>query len=110
MANISINVVLMFFISIASQVFAVYMLPLTRGSTAPIPTLTVIASFCLFAVLLSRLLNSGLNLSFVIPIISAAIPLGATFVAILVYGESASFAKVASLVVACALIGVANVL
>lgn len=110
MANISINVVFMFLVSVASQVFAIYLLPLTRGATAPLPTLSVMGLFCIFAVILSKLLNYGMNLSLVIPLISAAIPLGAILVAIFVYGEPASFAKVASLLVACGLIGLANLL
>jgi hypothetical protein len=40
----------------------------------------------------------------------ATIPLGGIAVGILVYGEAASIAKIVTLVLACIVIGVANIL
>lgn len=92
---------------IGSQVFAIYLMPLTRGATAWLPTAGVMLCFAVFTVLFGRLLVGGFQLSLIVPLISAAVPLGGILVGILAYGETASLAKVGALIVACVLIGVA---
>ena len=66
--------------------------------------------FCVFTILLGRLLSAGVNLSLIVPLLSAGAPLGSIAVATLAYGEPASLAKIATLIVACLLIGAANLL
>lgn len=51
---------------------------------------------------------SGANLTLIVPLLSAAVPIAGIAVAVLVYGESASLSKVAMLVAACGLVATAN--
>jgi hypothetical protein len=54
---------------------------------------------------LARLTHHGVELSILIPIIAAAIPLTTVVVGIIVYGESASPLKIGLLLVACLSVG-----
>ena len=100
--------ILLLLISTVMQIFAIYLIPLTKGLTAPLPTIVwgvvVVAS----SALVVRVAHAGVNLSLIIPIMSAVVPLGGIAVAILIHGEPASFLKIGALVVACALVGVAS--
>lgn len=110
MAGISPMIIAMVVVSVIAQVAAMSLLPMTKGLTQPLPTLA--AAVCLlFGVgMIARIAYSGVNLSTIVPIMSAIVPVCAIGVGIVFYGEVASMAKVATLVTACALIGVANLL
>ncbi|WP_340317999.1 hypothetical protein [Rhizorhabdus argentea] len=110
MTNISPGMALMFLVSIGAQVAGVFLLPLTRGLTQPLPTLAAAAAFLLGLGLLARISHAGINLSSLMPIIAATVPLAAVAIGIFAYGETASLAKVATLVASCALVGVASTL
>jgi multidrug transporter EmrE-like cation transporter len=96
--------------AIASQVLAIYLMPMTRGASAFIPTAGVMFCFAIFTVLISRLLMTGFQLVIVVPLVAASVPLGGILVGIFAYGETASLAKVAVLLLACLLVGTANIL
>lgn len=92
---------------VVSNTFAIAMLPKTDGFTKLVPTLLTIGGFVVTAWALSRLIHSGLQLSILMPVAAAVIPLAAIAIGVVVYGESASMTKIALLVGACALIGIA---
>ena len=94
--------------SIAAQAGAVFFLPMSKGATALLPTLGLTISFCIFAILLSRLITAGVSLSILIPLMSALGPLSGIAIGTLVYGEAASLGKIGMLLAACGLIVLAN--
>ncbi|QKS00595.1 hypothetical protein F9288_13915 [Sphingomonas sp. CL5.1] len=109
MGNISLGVVGMVIGSLVFQLVGIFLLPMTRGFTDPLPTLGSALGFLIGIGFLARLSTSGMNISILIPLISALNPLGALVIGVLVYGDSAPFAKIAMLVTACVLIGVAGI-
>lgn len=94
--------------SIAAQAGAVFLLPLSRGASAPLPTLGLVICFCIFAILLSRLIAAGVSLSILVPLMSALGPLSGIVIGTLAYGEAASLSKIGTLLGACGLIVLAN--
>lgn len=110
MPTMSFSIAAMLLGSVAVQVAGVFLMPMNKGFTAPIPTLGTFACFGTGVFLLSRALHSGANLSIALPLVSAAIPLFAVFVGIFIFGDSASLARIGLLVAACVAIGVASYL
>ena len=108
MSNLLSSVVLMFAVSIVFQVFGIAMLPLSKGLTQPMPTLGLAVGFLVGIGLMARLIYSGVSLSMLIPIMAATVPLASIVLGVVVYGEVASLPKIAMLVTACGLIGVAS--
>ena len=94
--------------SVCFQVCGLLLMPLTKGFTAPLPTIGLIVLFSTGLGLLARLLDSGVELGVLLALGSAVVPLTITILAIFLYGESASFMKISLLVAACALIGLAS--
>ena len=94
--------------TVAGQWVAVALLPRTQGFTNIIPTIGCAACFVFSAWGIARLSEGGADLSIVIPLIAAIIPLGAIAIGILVYGETASLLRISLLVSACGLIGLAS--
>ena len=92
---------------IVANVFALTILPRTAGFTKLPPTLLCVSGFVVTAWALSRLVHSGMQLSILIPLAAAAIPLATIAMGVLVYGETASVQKIGLLVLACGLIGFA---
>ncbi|MFT3975549.1 MAG: hypothetical protein QM688_00300 [Sphingomonas bacterium] len=109
MNNVSPGVVAMVLGSLAFQLVGIFLLPMTKGFTDPLPTLGSALGFLVGIGLLARISASGMNISVLIPLISALNPLGAVVIGVLVYGDSAPVAKIAMLVSACALIGLAGI-
>ncbi len=110
MAAITPTIVIMLMISAAVQVFGFYLMPMTQGLTAPVPTAGAALAFLVGIGIMARIAHAGVDLSLFVPVISVLIPLGAIAVGIFAYGEVASLAKIGTLVVACVLIGFANTL
>lgn len=103
----SITTISMFLASVALQLVMLTALPSTMGYTKLLPTLVAIAAINLAIFLFARLLAGGVNLSILIPLSAAVIPLGAIVIAIVVYKEPVSVLKIALLVGACGMIGAA---
>lgn len=61
-------------------------------------------------VLMNRIINSGVELSFLIPLNGAFSPFVMIFVGVFLYKEKVSVRKIAVLLTACVLIGFANFL
>ena len=97
-----------FVLSVILQVVGLSLLPRSEGFTRPLPTLGLIVAFIAGIWLMARLTASGVPISILIPITGAVIPLAVVAVGILVYGEPASLFRVALLIVACLLIGLAG--
>lgn len=95
-------------LSVLAQLVGIYLMPLTKGLTAPLPTLGFALAYGVGIALLPRIAHMGINLSLFIPFVAALVPLGAVALGVLAYGEPASLAKIGILVTACVLIGVAN--
>jgi small multidrug resistance pump len=108
MQGISTGTLLLFAAAIAGQVIGVTTLPRTAGFTNAPFTILALAAFDVSLLFCARLLTSGVNLVGLVPIMSASVPLISVACGILLYGEGASLLKVAVLVVACGLVGVAS--
>src|SRR5260370_31110755 len=87
--------------AIAAQAGAVFLLRMSKGATALVPTLGLTISFCIFAILLSRLLTAGVSLSILVPLMAALGPLSGIVIGTLAYGEAASLGKIGVLLAAC---------
>lgn len=107
MLNIPLRIYGLFLASVAFQLLAMVLLPRTRGFTVPLPTLGCAALFVCGIWMIARMYQSGAKLGIMSPLLAAVIPLGVIAIGILIYHESSSPLRVALLVGACALIGVA---
>ena len=108
MAGASVGLIITFTISLAAQLLGMAMLPLTRGLTRPVPTMLGALGFLIGLGLMARLLNNGVNLSMLIPLMSTAMPLASIAMGILWFGDTLSVPKLVVLLAACGLIGVAS--
>ena len=102
------GLIITFTISIAAQVLGVAMLPLTQGLTRPVPTLIGALGFLIGTGLMARLVNSGVNLSVLVPLVSATSPVASIAMGVLLFGESPSVPRLVLLLAACGLIGFAS--
>jgi multidrug transporter EmrE-like cation transporter len=100
----------MIVVSVVSQICGLFLIPMTKGFTEPLPTLGVSVAFVFAIGLMARVAHSGVNLSILAPMFSAIVPLAGIIIGMMVYHEAVSPAKLGALVTACALIGVANLL
>jgi multidrug transporter EmrE-like cation transporter len=103
-----IRIIITFTISVAAQLLGTAMLPLTQGLTRPVPTLAGALGFLIGTGLMARLVNSGVNLSVLVPLVSAAVPLASIAMGVLLFGDTPSVPKLALLLAACGLIGFAS--
>ena len=92
---------------IVANVFALAVLPRTEGFTKLLPTAVCVGGFVVTAWALSRLVHTGMQLSILMPLAAATIPLATIATGVLVYGETASVQKIGLLLIACGLIGFA---
>ena len=99
---------LTFLTSVLLQVVTLAMLPSTVSYTVLWPTLTAVISINVAMWLFARLIAGGVQLSFLVPIAAAAVPLCIIAVGIIFYGEPAPIPKVALLILAMGLIGFAS--
>jgi len=108
MGGISPGVLILFALAVLSQITAVGLMPRTAGFTELVPTLACASCFVLSVGLLARILATGVNLSILVPLMSAVTPLATVAIGLFVYGEPTSATKVGLLFGACALIGAAS--
>jgi len=110
MNGFSLSIGISIALSALAQIAGASILPMTRGLNQV--TVTVICALCFLTGLgiMSRLIYSGVNLTFVVPLMSALVPMGCVLVATLLYTEPVSIAKISILILACVLIGIANML
>jgi multidrug transporter EmrE-like cation transporter len=93
--------ILLLLSSVTCQVAGLVLLPVTRGFTAPLPTLGSIAGFVVGLGLLARMSHNGVDIGVIVPLTSTLIPLCVIAAGVFLYGESASLMKICLLVVAC---------
>lgn len=110
MPSVSLGMGLMFLGGVLGQLVGLTLMPLTKGLTAPLPTIGCALSFLIGLGLLTRVISSGAPLSTIVPLNSVAIPLGSMAIGIFILGEGASLPRIAVLLTACALIGLASLL
>lgn len=108
MPTLSLPIIGGFIATIIGQFIALALIPATRGFTAVIPTILCIVLFVGSIGISARLVHSGVDLSMLTPIITVSLQILILIVAITVYGESASAAKIALLVGAALMIGAAT--
>jgi len=94
--------------SVVCQVIGASLMPMTKGLTEIIPTIGFGIAFATGLGIMARLINSGINLSALLPFMAAVVPLSAIVVGIMFYGESSSALKISLLVFSCLTIGVAG--
>jgi multidrug transporter EmrE-like cation transporter len=109
MQGLSLATVVMFSASVILQVIGISIMPMTKGLTEPLYTTAFAACYIVAIGLLARITHAGVNISLLIPLVTAVIPLCSVAVGILVYGDSASPMRVALLVGACLMVGTASV-
>lgn len=108
MHAISLGSAILFLISVGFQVAGLVLLPMTRGFTDIVYTPACVLVFIIGIGLLARLSAMGVQLSILIPITAAVVPLTVIAVAFLFYNEPASVLKISLLLTACVIIGVAS--
>lgn len=99
-----LSIIAMLVVSVAAQVAALLLMSHTKGLTAPLPTFGMFLLFMIGIGLMARVVNTGVNVSTVVPLVAAAIPLSSILIAIAFVGESASPLKISLLVSACGLV------
>jgi len=108
MATLTPSIIALVATSVVCQVIGASLMPMTKGLTEVIPTLGFAIAFAIGLSIMARLINSGINLSALLPFMAAVVPLCAIAVGVLVYGESASALKISLLIVSCLTIGFAS--
>ncbi|NBC37787.1 hypothetical protein GTZ99_14625 [Novosphingobium sp. FSY-8] len=108
-ASMTRTVVMVAFV-VVTQVAGGALLGRTQGFQVPVWTAACIAVYTASFYMLARLIQSGVALSLILPVLAALVPLGTILVATTLLGETASWARIGLLVVACGLIGTAATL
>jgi len=109
MQGLSLSTIAMFSASVILQVIGISIMPMTKGLTELGYTIAFAACYVVAIGLLARITHAGVNISLLIPLVTAVIPLCAVAVGIFVYGDPASPVRVALLVGACLMAGAAGV-
>jgi quaternary ammonium compound-resistance protein SugE len=92
---------------VVTQVIGASMLVKTDGFRDPAWTAACLATFAVSLFLLAETLRQGMALSLLMPILAALVPLATVIVAVTLFREQASWAKLALLALSCVLIGAA---
>jgi multidrug transporter EmrE-like cation transporter len=108
LAALSPTLIGTYLVSIALQAAALSLLPISQGFSRPVPTIVLIVLFITGIGLMARIIATGIPLSILIAISAAVVPFAVVVVAVTIYHEPASPLRVALLLVACVLIGVAS--
>lgn len=108
MPALSLPIIASFIASVILQVGAISLLPATAGFTKLWPTLGCVVGFAIAIGLLARIAASGVQLSILIPLSAAAVPIAVVLVSIFFYGEPAPLLRVGLLIGACAMVGIAS--
>ncbi len=91
----------------AANIGALSLLPATQAFSRPFPTFACLGLFGIHLWFLARLVAQGNDLSLLIPLLSALIPLTMIGVGIAAYGEDATPIRIGLLVLACCCAGAA---
>jgi len=99
--------VIMVGLVVITQVIGVSMLVKTVGFRDPMWTAACLATYTVSLFILADTLRQGIALSLMMPILAALVPLASIIIAITVFREQVSLAKLGLLALSCVLIGVA---
>ena len=102
--SVSAQIIILFVVNLALQVFTLILLPMTQGFSRPLPAIALIVAMSASMWCLARMVASGMGLGILFPFIAAAVPLAAIAVGVFFLGEAASAPKIGLLVAACTLI------
>ena len=108
MSTLTPSIIALVATSVICQVIGASLMPLTRGLTEVVPTIGFGIAFATGLGIMARLINSGINLSALLPFMAAVVPLCAIAIGIIFYGESASALKISLLIMSCLTIGFAS--
>lgn len=108
MSTLSLPVIGAFAFTIIGQAIGLSLIPATRGFTAVLPTIGCVVAFISSFAVFARLVNNGVELSMLTPIITVTLQLVVLVIGITVYHESASMAKIGLLLGATAMIATAT--
>jgi multidrug transporter EmrE-like cation transporter len=107
-SGLKLQSVAIFALQVLMQLTAIVLLPPSKGFTKPFPTIGCSLAIVASVYLLARLVNSGTNLSTLIPMAATVVPLASMAMGILIYGETPSVVKVVLLGFACLIVAVAG--
>jgi len=105
--QLSLRVVLMVGFVIVTQVLGSSLLVKTGGFRDPMWTAACLLTYLVSLYVLAETIRQGMDLSLVMPILAALVPLATIAVAVMVFREQASWMRLGLLSGACVLIGVA---
>ena len=90
---------------VVTQIAGASMLVKTTGFRDPLWTAACLGTYAISLGLLAETIRRGMALSLVMPILAALVPLATIAVAVLAFGEQASWPRLGLLSLACLLIG-----
>lgn len=102
--------VALFIFLIVTQIVAVSLLPRTAGFTNLYWTIACLSTFAVSYWSLAYIIQTGMPLSIVVPIVAAVVPLASIAVGVVFYREAASLLRIVLLCSACGVIGLASVI
>ena len=107
LTQLSLRVVIMILLVVATQVAGASMLVKTDGFRVPLWTVASLATYAVSFYLLAETIRQGIALSFIMPVLAALVPLATIAVAVIVFREQVSWLQLGLLSSACVLIGAA---
>lgn len=107
MGSLTATQIFAFLYATATQIVGVSLLVKTRGFTQVGYTIAAIAVLISSFFALSWLLANGAKLNILLPVLAATVPLCSILVGVFFFGETASWLKIALLIGACGMIGLA---
>ncbi len=108
MFGVSVQTILMFAAIIITQIIGGTLLPKTDAFRDLPWTAACLGTYVLSFWMMALAISRGVPLSMMLPIMAALVPLAMVGVGVWLYGEPASFTKIAWLVGACGAIGIAS--
>ncbi|AZI35618.1 hypothetical protein NT2_07_00970 [Caenibius tardaugens NBRC 16725] len=107
-AGLSLRAIVLFIVVVLGQIGGSVLLGRTAGFThlgwSLLCALIYVISFYCLAVLLKE----GAALSLLMPLMAATVPIGAILISVFVFGEAASWMRLALLGLACVIVAVAS--
>ncbi|MCB2051664.1 MAG: hypothetical protein KDE63_09560 [Novosphingobium sp.] len=93
MGNVSGGTIALFLGAAIFQAAGVSILPLTNGMTRLWPSVLVFAGYAIGIYCMAKLIASGIDLGFMVPVITLLVIGGAILIGIFAYGENPSMIK-----------------
>ncbi|WP_221794505.1 hypothetical protein [Aquisediminimonas sediminicola] len=107
-AGISVKVIAFFIFIVITQIAGSSMLAKTDGFRVPVWTAACLVTYFFSFWAMADVIRQGVPLSLLIPLMAAIVPLVVISIGVFVFGEAASFTKIAVLSAACIAVGLAS--